>query len=198
MLVVDDILLSPFSGLMWVFRKIDRAAREELENRGERLKKELSDLYRQLDAGGISEQQFDAREKQILDQLDNLKKAKTERAVGQTAEAKAPQGAGPPTPSSTPSTSTPATSTHGAAAPAPPTPPVSAAPRAPAAARPEVTREPHPELPEPVYKRWWFWGAAGAVLAGVVGAAAAWSHGGRKRPATPTLGPRGSQEAAGS
>lgn len=123
MLVVDDVLLSPFTGIMWVFRKIDRAAREELETRGERLKKDLSDLYMQLDTGRISEQEFDAREKQILDQLDRLKKAKTERAVGQAAEeANAQQGAGPSAPApaqaappapepAAPSTLTPATQT---------------------------------------------------------------------------------------
>jgi hypothetical protein len=186
-LVVDDVLLAPFNGLMWVFRKIDRAAREELENRGERLKKDLSDLYMQLDTGRISEQEFDAREKQILDQLDSLKQAKAERASGQTAEAK-PPSAGPPAPS--------VTSTPPAPPSARPAAPASANPEVPA---PEVPREARPEPSAPMYKRWWFWGAAGAVLAGVVGAAAAWSHGGRKRPVTtlPTAGPSGSREATG-
>jgi len=75
-LILDDVLLAPFDGIMWVFRKIDRAAREELENRGERLKKSLSDLYMELDTGRISEQVFEAREKEILDQLDRLNNQK--------------------------------------------------------------------------------------------------------------------------
>jgi hypothetical protein len=160
-LVVDDVLLAPVNGLMWVFRKIDRAAREELENRGERLKKELSDLYMQLETGRISEQDFDAREKQILDQLDKLKKTKVEQAP-------APAQAAPPPP--------PAAAAPPAPQEAAPPAPEQAAPPAPAPASPT----PVAEAPAPVYRRWWFWGAAGAVLAGVVGAAAAWSRRGRK------------------
>jgi hypothetical protein len=191
-LIVDDVLLSPFKGIMWVFAKIDRAARDELESRGERLKKELSDLYMELDTGRISEQEFDARERQILDQLDRLKKAKAEQAIGQPSETNAPQSSAPPPPPSAPGparAAPPAPADEHAARPAPaPTPP---------APDPAHATPPAPEPPVPIYKRWWFWGAAGAVVTGVVGAAAAWFRGDRKVPetATPTTGPGGPPEA---
>jgi hypothetical protein len=183
--VVDDVLLAPVNGLMWVFRKIDRAAREELETRGERLKKDLSDLYMQLETGRISEQDFDAREKQILDQLDSLKKTKTERAGGgQAAQPRAP---------STPPASGPPASAPARADATPPGP--SAAPPAPS---PDPGHEPSPapEVPATADRRWWVWAAAGAVLAGVVGAAF-WRS--RKRPdeAPPAASPGGDAEAVG-
>ncbi len=94
MLILDDLLLSPFKGIMWVFRKIDQSAREELESQGERLKKELSDLYMELETGHITDEQFDAREKQLLDQLDKLKKAKAEEAARFAGQAKGPEEGG--------------------------------------------------------------------------------------------------------
>jgi tetratricopeptide (TPR) repeat protein len=58
-------------------------------------------------------------------------------------------------------------------APAPPTPPPAAAPAPPPSPRPApppaaVLVSPGPAAPAPVYERWWFWTALGAVVAGAV------------------------------
>jgi hypothetical protein len=87
-LILDDILLAPFRGIFWVFRKIHEAARAELEGQQQRITSELSELYMQLDTGKITEQEFDARERVLLARLDavkaNLRQAKS---GGKTARA---------------------------------------------------------------------------------------------------------------
>lgn len=75
MLILDDLLLAPFKGLLWTFRKIQQAAEDELESQRTRTRSELSELYMLLETGRITEQEFDQREKTLLDRLDQLKEA---------------------------------------------------------------------------------------------------------------------------
>jgi hypothetical protein len=84
-LIIDDILLAPFRGLFWVFRKIHEAAQEELEGRKQRITSSLSELYMELDTGKIDEQEFDAREKRLLQQLDVINGQLREAASGREA-----------------------------------------------------------------------------------------------------------------
>jgi Gas vesicle protein G len=72
MFLIDDLLLSPGSFLIWVMRKVHEAAQEELENDSARITTELSELHRKLETGAITESQFDAREKELLDRLDRI------------------------------------------------------------------------------------------------------------------------------
>ena len=90
MLIIDDLFMAPFKGLFWVFRKIDQAAREELEGQKQRMISELSELYMQLDTGKISEQEFNAREKMLLDRLDQIKKQQGQQAGVPSGRAKRP------------------------------------------------------------------------------------------------------------
>lgn len=73
MLLIDDLLLAPFKGVLWVFRKVHQATNEELERRQRQTRSELSELYMQLETGRISESEFEAKEKQLLDRLDKVK-----------------------------------------------------------------------------------------------------------------------------
>ncbi len=73
MFLIDDLLLFPGSFLIWVMRKIHEAAQEELENDTVRITTELSELHRTLETGAITEAQFDAREKELLDRLDRIR-----------------------------------------------------------------------------------------------------------------------------
>jgi SMC interacting uncharacterized protein involved in chromosome segregation len=72
MFLIDDILLAPGSFLIWVMRKVHEAAQEELDNDAARITTELSELHRQLETRAITEAQFDAREKELLDRLDRI------------------------------------------------------------------------------------------------------------------------------
>jgi len=59
--------------VMWIFRAVHRAAKEELENEQRNVRAELSDLYRQLERGEITEEQFDEKEGPLLDRLESSK-----------------------------------------------------------------------------------------------------------------------------
>lgn len=72
MLIIDDILLSPIKGFMWIMRELHKAAEQELENEAERLTSSLSDLYMMLETGILTEEEFAQRETEILDRLDTL------------------------------------------------------------------------------------------------------------------------------
>jgi hypothetical protein len=82
MLLIDDLILAPGKFVLWILRQVHEAAEKELDHEGERLTAELSELHRRLEAGAIDEQEFDLRERQILDRLDELK-ARGEDLEGQ-------------------------------------------------------------------------------------------------------------------
>ncbi len=70
MLLVDDLLLAPITGLLWVFRKIHEAAQEEMLGEADTITQELRDLYMMLETGRVTEAEFDARERALLDRLE--------------------------------------------------------------------------------------------------------------------------------
>lgn len=72
MLIVDDILLFPVRGINWIFKQIHEIAEEELAGEADRLRESLTELYMMLETGQISEAEFDAQEKALLDRLDAL------------------------------------------------------------------------------------------------------------------------------
>ncbi len=72
MFLVDDILMAPFKGVLWVFEEIHKAAKQERQNESESITAELQKLYMLLESGSISEDEFDERESQLLDRLDSL------------------------------------------------------------------------------------------------------------------------------
>ena len=72
MLIADDLLLSPFKGLIWVAREINAAVQRELAGDRDQVTQALSELYLRLESGAITEDQFDAEEARLLDRLDAI------------------------------------------------------------------------------------------------------------------------------
>ena len=72
MLIVDDILLFPVHGILWIFREIHNAAQQKITNEAESITAQLSELYMMLETKRITEQEFDEREKVLLDRLDKI------------------------------------------------------------------------------------------------------------------------------
>ena len=72
MFLVDDAILCPFKGFLWIVREIYAAAVEDSKNEAEGIRQELSQLYRELERGAISESDFDLREQALLDRLDRV------------------------------------------------------------------------------------------------------------------------------
>lgn len=73
MFLVDDILLAPTRGLLWIFKEIQHAVEAEQANEAEAITTKLSDLYMMLETGQMTEAEFDAAEKVLLDRLDVIK-----------------------------------------------------------------------------------------------------------------------------
>jgi len=72
MLLVDNLLLSPFTGLLWVFKEIHKAVQQEQDGEAEAVTRLLSELYMKLETGVITEEEFVAEEEQLLDRLDAI------------------------------------------------------------------------------------------------------------------------------
>ena len=75
MLIIDDLLTSPFRGIFWIFKEVYNAAQEEQAGASEAITAELSELYMRLETGQITEKEFDAREKILLDRLDLMQRS---------------------------------------------------------------------------------------------------------------------------
>lgn len=88
MFLVDDLLLSPIKGIFWVFREIHDAAKQELAGESEAITAALSELYMRLETGQITEEEFDAREKALLDRLDRLQAEEKAAAAPEKKRAK--------------------------------------------------------------------------------------------------------------
>lgn len=76
MLLIDDIILAPLKGILWVAKNVHTATLEEIEAQHQHITAELSELYMMLDTGRITEEEFNEREGQLLDKLDDLDELK--------------------------------------------------------------------------------------------------------------------------
>ena len=75
MFLIDGILGAPARGLMLVFREVEKAARQEVEQRGNAIRAQLSELYLRLESGAMTEAEFGAQEGELLDRLDHIEAA---------------------------------------------------------------------------------------------------------------------------
>ena len=78
MLLVDDLLLAPIHGLLWIFGKVHDAAQEEIAGEADAISEELRELYMMLETGRITEAEFDARERTLLDRLEAVQDRESE------------------------------------------------------------------------------------------------------------------------
>jgi hypothetical protein len=71
-LIIDDILFFPVRSIFWLFREISSAVDQELTSRADDIMAELSELYMMLETRQITEDEFEEREKELLDRLDEI------------------------------------------------------------------------------------------------------------------------------
>lgn len=69
--LLDDILLAPLNGLIFIAEKIHAQAMEELLDE-EGVRQELRTLYMLLETGKISEAEFEAREAALVERLEEI------------------------------------------------------------------------------------------------------------------------------
>jgi hypothetical protein len=86
MLLVDDILLFPVHSIMWVFREISEIAQKELDGEATSITEQLRVLYMQLETGRITEAEFDAREKLLLDRLDAIESRRADEGETEVSD----------------------------------------------------------------------------------------------------------------
>ncbi len=78
MFLIDDILLAPLKGVIWVAEKVKQIAEQELYDEG-RIKERLMELQLQFELyDEISEEEYKKQENELLARLDAIRKAKEE------------------------------------------------------------------------------------------------------------------------
>ena len=87
MFLIDDVLLSPAKGMFYIFKQIHKAAEEEFLDE-ENVSAELSELYMMLETGKITEEEFNNRESELLNRLEQIEEYKKKHfAVAEESEA---------------------------------------------------------------------------------------------------------------
>jgi len=77
MFLIDDILLAPLKGVVWLGKKINEVVEKELFDEG-RIKERLIELQLKFELNEISEEEYNRQEKELLERLDAIRKAKDE------------------------------------------------------------------------------------------------------------------------
>lgn len=73
--LIDDILLAPIKGVQFIAKKIQEAAQEELLDEGA-VRRDLTTLYMQLETGKITEEEFEQRENELVEKLEEIEEYK--------------------------------------------------------------------------------------------------------------------------
>jgi len=74
-LILDDIFLSPISLVRWVGEKLHETAEGEITDES-KVQEELLELQMCLELEQITEQQYDEKEKGLMDRLEAIRKYK--------------------------------------------------------------------------------------------------------------------------
>jgi len=78
MLLIDDILLLPLKGVIWIGKKIYEVAEKEFSDEG-LIKEKLMGLQLKFEMDEINEEEYNRQEKELLARLDAIRKAKEEK-----------------------------------------------------------------------------------------------------------------------
>ncbi|MCJ7789436.1 MAG: gas vesicle protein GvpG [Candidatus Atribacteria bacterium] len=74
MFLIDSILLAPLKGMIWLGKKVNEVGEKELNDTG-RIKEELMALQFRFELDEINEQEYNEKEKELLDRLDAITNA---------------------------------------------------------------------------------------------------------------------------
>lgn len=70
MFFIDDVVLSPFKGFLFIAKEVAKAVDQAREADRTNAMRELSELHHKLEAGEITDEEFDTRESELLDLLE--------------------------------------------------------------------------------------------------------------------------------
>lgn len=77
MLLIDDLLSLPFKGFIGIFKKIQEMAEAELSDEGY-VRERLMEVQLKFELDEISEEEYTRQEKELMERLDAISRAKTE------------------------------------------------------------------------------------------------------------------------
>jgi len=77
MFILDDILLAPLKGLVWIAEKIDEVAEGELSNEDSLMDK-LMELQMRFELDEIEEDEYNKLESELLERMDAARKKNEE------------------------------------------------------------------------------------------------------------------------
>ena len=71
MFIIDDIILSPLKGLIWLSEKINEVAQREFSDEG-LIKERLMDLQLRFELDEMDEETYTRQEKELLERLNAI------------------------------------------------------------------------------------------------------------------------------
>lgn len=77
MLIIDDLLLLPFKGLIGIFKEIQKLADQELSDKG-KLREKLLEAQILFEVDKITEEEYLKKEKEIMARLNALEEEEEE------------------------------------------------------------------------------------------------------------------------
>jgi len=76
--LIDDILLAPLKGVVWIAKQIEEQAEKEFMD-DEKVKHDLTELYMMLETGRITEEEFERKEEELVERLEEIEEYKKNR-----------------------------------------------------------------------------------------------------------------------
>ncbi|MFH1288124.1 MAG: gas vesicle protein GvpG [bacterium] len=76
MFIIDDILLAPLKGVVWLGEKINNVIEKEQSDEG-LIKEKLMELQMRFELDEITEKEYDTKEKTLLGQLDDIRRVES-------------------------------------------------------------------------------------------------------------------------
>jgi len=73
MFLIDSILLAPVKGVIWLGKKINEVVEKETSDQGV-IKEKLMELQMQFELDEISEDEYNKKEKELLERLDVIRR----------------------------------------------------------------------------------------------------------------------------
>jgi hypothetical protein len=78
MFLIDDILLAPLKGVLFLANKINEVIEKETSDEGS-IKERLMALQLKFEMDEIDEEEYDKREEELLQQLENIRADKQKK-----------------------------------------------------------------------------------------------------------------------
>ena len=75
MFLLDDLLLAPLKGVVFIAEKINEVIEKETSDEGA-LKERLMELQLKFEMDEITEEEYDKREDELLKKMENIRKEK--------------------------------------------------------------------------------------------------------------------------